>query len=105
MKKIEKKCIEQYNEALEQNFKKDGRKPKRARDYKIMALDFYKIQYIPYINVQGEKEIFINGFCSSVGLRWKRRLIFAADGGNCYFSLRINLSTGDCLNVSTNGYG
>lgn len=105
MKRVEKKCIEQYNKDLEQNFKKAGRNTKHARDYKIMALDFYKIQYIPYVNEQGEKEIFINGFCSSEGMRWKRSLVFTDDGGNCYFSLRINLSTGECLNVSTNGYG
>lgn len=83
---------------------KHGEKRKYARMYEIMRLENYKIQYVPFLNEKGEKEVWINGFCSSFDSDWRKDIIHVFDGGNCYFTIRLNLSTGKCISAGTNGY-
>ena len=104
VKKISKDCIENYNNKVTEGFKKRGEKKKYAKMYRIMELKEYKIQYVPYLNEKGEKEIWINGFCSDFDTDWRKEIISVFDGGNCYFTIRLNLSTGECLEIGTNGY-
>lgn len=103
LKKLEDEAIEKYNNNIAESFKKSGRKAKEAKGYKINSLDQYKIQYVPYLNERDEKEIWINGFCSD-SIDWKKETVTVLDGGNCYFKIRINLSTQRCLQIGTNGY-
>ena len=104
VEKMSKECIENYNDKITEGFKKRGEKRKYAKMYKVMELQNYKIQYVPYLNEKGEKEIWINGFCDDFDSDWKKEIISVFDGGNCYFTIRLNLSTGECLEIGTNGY-
>ena len=98
------KCITDYNDQIRESFKKRGEKKKYARMYQIMSLSKYKIQIVPYINEKGEKEIWINGFCSDYDTDWKTEIIHVFDGGNCYFTVRLNISNNTCIALGTNGY-
>jgi hypothetical protein len=55
---------------------------------------FYRRQYVPVINKLGEKEVYINCFCGgnydNVG--WRKEIQNAADGGNCFFRIKVNVS-------------
>lgn len=65
----------------------------------------YKRQYIPVTNRDGEKEVWINFFCNDwENDRWKSDLVLVLDGGNCYFSLKVNLKTKTYSDLCINGY-
>jgi hypothetical protein len=71
----------------------------------------YRMQIIPALNHKGQKEIWINGFCShwNESLEpfrqdWKKQLVSVKDGGNCYFNFKINLATKKYYAFSVNGY-
>ncbi len=67
--------------------------------------DGYKRQYLPIINDKGEKEIWINFFCSDFGSdNWKSEIIIVEDGGNCYFNIKVNLTSMTYSELSINGY-
>jgi hypothetical protein len=70
---------------------------------KIMPLSKYKIQFVPVINSNGEKEVWINCFCETDGIRWRKEIIFVEDGGNCYFQLKINLNIMKWYSFEVNG--
>ena len=64
-----------------------------------------KRQYVPVINEKGEKEVWINFFCSDWGNdNWKSDIMMVHDGGNCYFNLKVNLTTKSYSELSINGY-
>jgi hypothetical protein len=98
------KCITDYNDQIREGFKKRGEKKRYARMYQVMTLSKYKVQFVPYLNEKGEKEIWINGFCSDYDINWKTEIVHVFDGGNCYFTVRLNLTNNKCIAVGTNGY-
>lgn len=98
------KCISDYNNQISETFKKRGEKKRYARMYQIKSISRYKVQFVPYINEKGEKEIWINGFCSDFHADWKKEIVHVFDGGNCYFTVRLNISNSKCIAVGTNGY-
>ncbi|GEO11110.1 hypothetical protein [Segetibacter aerophilus] len=63
----------------------------------------YKRQYVPVLNSKGEKEVWANFFCKEWE-NWKQEIVFIKDGGNCFFELKINLTTKACSAVHVNGY-
>jgi len=64
---------------------------------------YYK-QLIPIINIKGEKEVWVNCFCSADGKPyWKKNIVLVMDGGSCYFNLKINLTTGTVYDFMVNG--
>ena len=79
-----------------------------SNDYKHWALelDRYKRQYVPVINQKGEKVIWINFFCDDYfyKLNWREEIPIVADGGNCYFNIKINLTTKKYSDLQINGY-
>lgn len=89
-------CIEEYNAGLSEQLK-----PRYGVDRKKYK---YKRQYVAALNPSGEKEVWINCFCSSMGERWKKELMLVDDGGNCYFNLKVNLNTKMCYEMVVNGY-
>ena len=99
-----KECVAKYNNNVKEGFRKRKEKRKNAKMYLIKDLKNYKIQYVPYLNEKGEKEIWINGFCDNFDSEWKRNIIYVFDGGNCFFNVKINVSTKECLSIGTNGY-
>lgn len=88
-------CIAGYNSGLQETLK---------NDYGIDIKRKYKRQYVPVLNNKGKKEIWVNVFCSTWDNRWKKEILLVHDGGNCYFNLKINLSTRKCFDFSVNGY-
>ena len=63
-----------------------------------------KRQYLPVINKEGHKEIWIN----FLGQEWssynlKSEIIMVLDGGNRYFNLKVNLETKTYSGLKING--
>lgn len=101
------KCINDYNPSQEKQFKEINDKHpeyKLSKKNFIIDLTRYKRQYIAVLNSKGEKEIWINCFCDTMNKKWKENLVFVLDGGNCYFNLKINLTTGLYFDLMVNGY-
>ena len=71
-----------------------------------LKLEGYKRQYIAVLNEKGEKEIFINFLCDDRGKdEWKTSLIIVEDGGNCFYSIKVNLTLKTFYDLSITSYG
>ena len=89
-------CITNHNNSLEEI----------RKDQKIDLINttYYK-QLIPVINKEGEKEVWVNCFCNTWNSdRWKTKIMIVDDGGNCYFRLKINLTSKKCYELIVNGF-
>ncbi len=67
----------------------------------IVNYDSYYRQYVGYLNLNNDKTIFINNFCSS-DPAWKHRLISVLGGGSCYFNLKVDLHSRKAFNLNVN---
>jgi len=100
------RCINEYNPKQEIEFQEIS---KKYPDYEFDKIHFvidmarYKRQYIATINAKGEKEVWVNCFCGFSHNYWRKSPVFVMDGGNCYFNLIINLSTGEYYDMMVNG--
>ncbi|WP_443938208.1 hypothetical protein [Pedobacter sp. MW01-1-1] len=100
------KCINDYNPYQEKQFKKINDKHpeyKLNKNHFIIDLTRYKRQYVATTNSKGEKEVWVNCFCDTWDTDWRKNLNFVKDGGNCYFNLKINLTTGKYYELMVNG--
>jgi hypothetical protein len=100
------KCINDYNPHLERYFNELKEKhPNRKINKKNFTIDLanYRRQYLPAINSKGEKEVWVNCFCDKRTPNWRNEVVFVNDGGNCYFNLKINLTTGKYYELRVNG--
>jgi len=94
-----KQCIDNYNTEPKQ---------KKGNIDNTINLASYKRQYIAVINKKGEKEVWINCFCSdsyNPKKDWTKELIMVQDGGNCYFDIKVNLTTKKYYDLIVNGNG
>ena len=99
-------CISKYNKAQEKKFRQFvAGQPEQIFQIKDWVIDLsnYQRQYIATLNDKGETEVWVNCFCRSNDQDWKKDLVIVADGGNCYFSLTINLTTKACFDLLVNG--
>ena len=74
----------------------------------------YKRQYLPALNDNDEKIVWINCLCvngsnlphfsSNNPDRWDEEVIIVKDGGNCYFSVFLNLTTQRFEKLMVNGF-
>lgn len=103
-----KKCIDDYN--IEQMKKYEEICEKYPNDkfdklHFVIDLTRYRRQCIAVNNQKGEKEVWINFFCrgGSIGERWKTGIIIVHDGGNCFFNLKMNLTTEEYYDFMVNG--
>jgi hypothetical protein len=107
IEKLLTNCIKDYNPFQEKLFKDISNKHPEHKlnknDY-IIDLKRYKRQYIAVTNEKGEKEVWINCFCLPWEKSLKHNVLVVDDGGNCFFHLKINLTTGIYYNFSVNGY-
>jgi hypothetical protein len=100
------KCIDDYNPDQERQFNEiNNKNPEYSLEKKsfIIDLNIYKRQYIAVINSKGEKEVWVNCFCRTNNSNWKNERVIVKDGGNCYFNLKINLTTGQYYELMVNG--
>ncbi len=110
IEKIIKEYLKKYNEQKTIEFrayKSTNPNGTLEKDWFVIELDKYVIQYVPYINSNGEKEIWIQGFCND-GFGFtkkdlKREIIEISDGGNCVFSAYINLPEENLREFYING--
>ena len=73
-----------------------------------LDLSQYLRQYLPVLNKNGEKEIFVNcvsvnAFSNSINKVWNSNIVITMDGGNNFFKLKINLNTRTYSNFIING--
>jgi len=103
-------CINDYNPSQELEYSKykaqskiDTPLYKRDKKHFLIFLYRYKRQYLPIINARGEKEVWINCFCTPNGTeKWRSEIISVEDGGNCFFNIKLNLTTGQFYAFSVN---
>jgi hypothetical protein len=100
-------CIDKYNREQTIEYKKMVKKfPQndfQLKDF-IINLKMYYRQYIVVKNLKGEKEVWVNCFCTVQNMDyWKKQVVFVDDGGNCFFNVRINLSKRTFTDFIVNG--
>ncbi len=76
----------------------------KKNDLRIRKLKQYKIQLVPVLNSNGEKEVWVNGLCEVNGNAWKHEIIYVFDGGNCFFNAKINLTTKKVYEIGIHGF-
>jgi len=86
-----------------EELKNENKKIKFDRNQFVIDLNNYKRQYVAVINQNNEKEVWINCFCGDWGENRKKNIVIVEDGGNCYFNLKINLTTKKCYDFIVNG--
>ena len=99
-------CINNYNPEQEKKFNKiKSEHPEypREKDQFVILLEHYKRQYMPSVNEKGEKIVFVNCFCGNWDENSRKNFKLVDDGGNCYFNLKINLTTKKYFNFMVNG--
>ena len=84
-----KDAIDNSNKVVD-NANKTDKYYQENKQYFIIDLSKYSRQFVPVINKNGEKEIWVNCYC---GHQLQKKIILVQDGGNCFFNLKINLTT------------
>ena len=84
-------CITNYNNSL----------TKDNSNFHISSADYR--QYVAAINNNHEKEVWINCFCDTHNIDWKKSVVIVEDGGSCYYRLKINLTRKKYYDLSVNG--
>lgn len=90
-------CIASYNlfaESYYQEVKAKHPNDSLNKENFILILSRYKRQYMAVLNTKGEKEVWVNCFCRHWDwkLNFKKTAVRVADGGNCFFNFRTNLT-------------
>ena len=71
----------------------------------LSELKKYYLQYLVYLDENGDKWVYINAMCKvSDKLNWKKEMYSIADGGNCYWNMKINITKKTYSYVMINGY-
>ena len=108
-------CISEYNIEQEKRYKEICNEyPDIEFDKYHFLIDItkYRRQYICVTNEREETETWINFLCESSFLnlfdeenpnRWKTGRIVVMDGGNCFFTIKINLTTKIYYDLFVNG--
>lgn len=53
----------------------------------------------------GEKKVFVNGFCDDTERNWYAEIVAVDDGGDCFFSAVYNVDAGELEYFRFNGNG
>ncbi|MBS1508113.1 MAG: hypothetical protein JSS79_15850 [Bacteroidetes bacterium] len=106
--RLVQKYVVEYNslglERFEELQKQDPGVPYVKTSFTI-ELEEYGRQYIAVIE-NGQKIVYGNFFCEpKIYTRRAKEFVLANDGGNCYFSMKINLNTKEVFDHHENGHG
>ncbi|MFG6688063.1 hypothetical protein ACGK9U_15920 [Mariniflexile sp. HNIBRBA6329] len=105
---ILKIAVDKNNQAQKEYLLKnniENPKNKRKKTGFELKLNGYYRQYVPVINEKGEKEIWINFFCSDLGSEnWRTDIFTVFDGGNCFWNIKVNLTKKEYYELGINGY-
>ena len=66
----------------------------------------YTMQFVGGELEGGDKIIWVNCFCMAESVilkKWKTDIIMVADGGNCFFNVKINLKNKEYYGLMVNG--
>jgi len=77
---------------------------KKNKHYTI-DISKYKRQYIAALTPTGEKIVWVNCFCDSLGTDWHKEMLIVEDVGKCFFNLILNLKKNNFYNFFINGIG
>jgi hypothetical protein len=100
------KAVNDYNVQAEiklKNLMLENKKVKFNRNDFIIDFDKYKSQYVAVENQKKEKEVWINCLCGNLANMSKEHVLIVDDGGNCFFNLKINLTTKKYYDFRVNG--
>ena len=68
-----------------------------------LSISIYKRQYIPFIEKDGKKKVWVNCFCDNDNNDWEKSIVLTEDGGDCFFNLVINLANKTYSDFEVNG--
>lgn len=109
MKIIEETLLKAVNTYNQQTIVEHKRYEKKNSGYHmdrsaiLISLKEYKFQLMPVLNAKREKEVWINAFCHSFGIDWKKQIVSVDDGGKCFFNFKINLNAKKYYDFRVNG--
>lgn len=69
-------------------------------------LEDYDRQFVGAIDENGDKIIWINCFCKKEEgsfKKWKEEIVHVADGGNCFFNMKANITKNTYTDFIVNG--
>jgi hypothetical protein len=69
----------------------------------LQPLTAYRRQYVALIDDQGDREIWINFFCTAFNHDWRHSAMVVDDGGGCFFQIRINWTKRIVMELQPNG--
>ncbi len=95
IQKLWSKCVRKYNNSFVAGF----------QDTLDTNIRHFKKQLMAVINKKGGKEVWINCLCNASDYNWKKQIMIVADGGNCFFNFKINLTTKRYFDLTVNGFG
>ena len=101
-----KQAVHEHNKAQEKDYQemlKSSPNTPYGRENYFIDLQKYRRQFIAMYNASGEKEVWVNCFCSGSESNWRREVVMVDDGGNCFFNLKINLFKGTWHDMMVNG--
>lgn len=102
--KPEPNDIELAEKLLKECFEKE--KSGTVNPFSGKTLEDYNRQFIGAVIEGGNRVILINCFCRSEEKtlsKWRDELVLVADGGNCFFHLKVNIDTGRYYGLLVNG--
>lgn len=83
------------------------------KDQSLSELKSYYRQYLCYVNDSGEKIVYINSMCKLptkvddknriVEIDWKNDMVDIADGGSCYWNVKVNIEKSKYYDLTVNG--
>jgi len=87
-----KEFVVQYN--VEQTRQFNLFTPEAKAKHVLLLLDLKKLrrQYVGTINPAGEKVVWLNCFCNSLGKNWRKEIIKSSGERMCNFKISINLT-------------
>ena len=96
--------FEQMKTLLQKSITRYNRKARGNPDFLIKGL--YGVQYLPYIDKKGQKQIWINGFCGDDAKPQNPAIevIFAFDGGPNFFNATIRAGSSKLVSVGIHGF-
>lgn len=107
VKQIMAKAVKEYNIKAEKQYYLDVKEYQNEKIEKssyVIDLKRYKFQIVAGINKSKEKIVLIFCHCyESKFFDYTKQLVSTQDGGNCYFQLKINLTTKKYYDFFVNG--
>lgn len=97
-----KKCVDSMNVVAEKKYT-ELKKQDPSTIKETIDIQNYKRQFVSVITDKG-KIVWVNCFCdASWATNWDTEILQVFDGGNCFFNLKIDLTTKRYFDVIVNG--